>query len=364
MAMNDRHILGLDLIRFAAAAMVMAFHYDHAFPQNRLSFAWAGWVGVEVFFVISGFVIAYSAEGATASSFVKARVARLMPAAWISGTATATIVAFSGNTGGLFNQYIRTVSLWLTGPYVDAVYWTLPIEITFYVFVFCTLGRQSLLSLRNLIRILAIGSGLWWLGRLVVAADAASPIDAARFEMVPPILLSLVQFGCYFALGALFRETMRYGMTASRSPLMLVCLASGIAQIMFNAFAASSGAGAARPFQAQELVPVIVWITLVVTAGSSVILNRRIWAALARLSGAIRALGLATYPLYLLHARFGVRLGVIIHLDAFATAALMVVLSVLVATVFEPPIRRGLKFVSDSVPLRARVPQPATQEPV
>ena len=28
MGNNDRHILGLDLIRFAAAAMVMVFHYD------------------------------------------------------------------------------------------------------------------------------------------------------------------------------------------------------------------------------------------------------------------------------------------------------------------------------------------------
>jgi len=45
--------------------------------------AWLGWVGVEIFFVLSVFVIAYSAEGSSAFSFFRSRILRLMPAVWI-----------------------------------------------------------------------------------------------------------------------------------------------------------------------------------------------------------------------------------------------------------------------------------------
>jgi hypothetical protein len=70
---------GLDLIRFAAAAMVLVFHVcfwswanpgssSFALSGNVLqlpsvgSITWSGWIGVEIFFVISGFVIVQSAE--------------------------------------------------------------------------------------------------------------------------------------------------------------------------------------------------------------------------------------------------------------------------------------------------------------
>src|SRR5580700_2564962 len=46
-----RHILGLDLIRFSAAALVTMLHYGHRGRATDIPFAWTGWVGVEVFFV-------------------------------------------------------------------------------------------------------------------------------------------------------------------------------------------------------------------------------------------------------------------------------------------------------------------------
>jgi peptidoglycan/LPS O-acetylase OafA/YrhL len=78
-----KYIGGLDIVRFYAAALVLMFHFtfvswdspygpnfgiDYAPHYPELQFFKSGWVGVEIFFVISGFVIAQSANGKSLSS--------------------------------------------------------------------------------------------------------------------------------------------------------------------------------------------------------------------------------------------------------------------------------------------------------
>jgi hypothetical protein len=74
------YVWGLDLIRFAAAVMVIFFHLSWKSQNPDIAFA-AGWVGVEIFFVLSGFVIMGSASGANVATFARKRFARLYPAA-------------------------------------------------------------------------------------------------------------------------------------------------------------------------------------------------------------------------------------------------------------------------------------------
>src|ERR1700760_4093119 len=62
-------------------------HFESAAP-----FTWFGWVGVEIFFVISGFVIANSASNASAKEFLFGRVLRLYPAVWICSTLTFMVL--------------------------------------------------------------------------------------------------------------------------------------------------------------------------------------------------------------------------------------------------------------------------------
>ena len=44
------YVWGLDLIRFAAALMVVVFHFSWQHPDPQVFFN-PGWVGVEIFFV-------------------------------------------------------------------------------------------------------------------------------------------------------------------------------------------------------------------------------------------------------------------------------------------------------------------------
>ena len=69
-----QRLIGVDLVRILAALVVTIVHY---FPTGLPS----GWVGVQIFFVLSGYVIAASAQSGSAGDFVRSRFLRLFPGA-------------------------------------------------------------------------------------------------------------------------------------------------------------------------------------------------------------------------------------------------------------------------------------------
>src|ERR1700719_3167896 len=112
------HFPLLDPLRFAAALGVAVFHltfwswagsstgvapgFEHYVAadlqfQSAAPFTWFGWVGVEIFFVISGFVIANSASKSSAAEFLLGRALRLYPAVWVCATATLLVLVLFGS---------------------------------------------------------------------------------------------------------------------------------------------------------------------------------------------------------------------------------------------------------------------------
>ena len=87
---TQNRLANLDLLRLLAAVMVVFYHYTYsgyatgswnpvAYPELS-PITQHFWGGVSLFFIISGFVIAYSAQNRSAFDFLTSRIARLYPA--------------------------------------------------------------------------------------------------------------------------------------------------------------------------------------------------------------------------------------------------------------------------------------------
>lgn len=137
----------IDLLRFAAAGAVVLYHFG-AYPEGALGqapstaapelfhIAKYGAYGVDLFFVISGFVILMSGWGRTPAQFIASRIARLYPAYWVAVLLTSILVIGSGSTP--FDPQKILVNLTMLQSaynigHVDPVYWTLFVELHFYV---------------------------------------------------------------------------------------------------------------------------------------------------------------------------------------------------------------------------------------
>ena len=84
------------------------------------------------------------------SAFLRSRILRLYPSAWICATATLVTVFLLGRgNSDTISEYARAMTLWVQGPWIDGVYWTLGIEIIFYavIFVVLCLGRFGSISI-------------------------------------------------------------------------------------------------------------------------------------------------------------------------------------------------------------------------
>src|ERR1700712_2095652 len=102
---ETKRLPGLDGLRLFAAFAVIAYHGLFRGPHSEWAgslrfsgiedYAVYGRVGVELFFVISGYVIAWSAQGRDALGFARARLLRLWPAFVVCMTVSAIVQALA-----------------------------------------------------------------------------------------------------------------------------------------------------------------------------------------------------------------------------------------------------------------------------
>lgn len=147
----------LDVLRGLAAFSVMWFHFTNG-NQDFLKGGWLelsgkyGWLGVEVFFVISGFIIPYSLWRSEYSikhnwqTFLIKRIIRLHPAYLITIFITVTLWYVSSLVPGfkgqelnlsLFNLILHFSYLTeiFQQPWLSPIFWTLGIEFQYYLLI-------------------------------------------------------------------------------------------------------------------------------------------------------------------------------------------------------------------------------------
>ena len=292
---------GLDFVRFGAAALVALYHF--AFQERGQTFAVGGWVGVPIFFVISGFVIAFSADQKSAGQFVFSRFLRLYPAAWICATLTAAV------TTPPLPNYLGSLVLSPVGPWVSPVYWTLGVEMSFYALVALCVWRWGSASLVPLGIALGAYSAVAWLVKI------ALNLDAIETQLG---YLTLWNNGCLFALGIMLWA--RRWLIASAFAVVSLCAVA----------ATSKGLALGHMWEAP-----LIWLVALALIVASVVWRRE----LEPLAPLARTIGLMTYPLYLIHAEVG---GAVLDRTNSILAALAV--SILAAFIVLPLERmiRGL----------------------
>ena len=139
-----RRIHGLDALRGVAAVAVLLFHYTtryqvkygHVSPP--LFSVPLGYRGVDLFFILSGFVIFMTLDRTRrARDFVVSRFSRLFPVFWAAVLATYLVVTLAGSPGkpvsatDLLLNFTMVPEL-LHARLVDGAYWTLEVELLFY----------------------------------------------------------------------------------------------------------------------------------------------------------------------------------------------------------------------------------------
>lgn len=285
----------LDGLRLVAALAVLAFHYT-----ARETDAWAtpisrqapgvfdvskyGVFGVDLFFVISGFVILMTAWQRPINDFVASRVSRLYPAYWVCVVVTALVLFLDGARWFRASDVLINLTMLQEAfgvQHIDGVYWTLWVEMRFY----------ALMALFILVGITE---------RRLLAFAVSWPIVAAVAEKTH---LDFLAYVLVWQHAALFAGGMVIFLIGRNGHSLLRWLALGFTALM--AFATSTPEAAERILGTTGAgVPSVaavgaVFLCFAAVAVVTLTPLRRIQWRWLTLAGAL------TYPLYLVHEQIG-----------------------------------------------------------
>ncbi len=339
MVKGSGRLLNLDLLRLVSALMVLLFHYGFrmrisgegggiGFPELAPLAQW-GDAGLLVFFGISGYVIAMSAEGRPATLFAAGRIARLWPTFVVCATVTAVVLTWLPLPTGAPPTFLQwaahavIISRALGQPFLDGAYWTIAYEIIFYGWIF-----------------LMIATGLFkrhW--RIIVAAWlAVSVVNQTVIGSGAVEKLMITVYSGYFAFGlTLFKLRSSFSWTGAALLVAAGAWACATPFMTEREFISTYAMG-----RSQIGLALMGPAALLAVAAAALLPSLPIRPALAVTLGGL------TYPLYLLHQNIGY--AVFAHLGTpenrwFILGALIVTLllaSLAVAKCVEPPARRAI----------------------
>lgn len=361
------HVYPLDAVRFFAALSVMFFHLSFyswaskdsvvghmlnhatAFPTATPFTSW-GWVGVEIFFVISGFVIANSANNVTPIAFAKSRVLRLYPAVWICAFITLAAWLLIGGESRLHlgAELARSLTLWILGPWVDGVYWSLAVELVFYAIIF------GLLLFGRFDKIVWAAWALLGASAVYLTAFVFSPAlfhSSLGAQIVLHSDVLQLRYGAFFALGIwMWLFTMKATRPSDWIGIALA-VAVGVLEIVGRAHDVARDEVQAG-LAVSDIVPELVWLAAVALMFFVARTPERFAPKTKAGQDAFKYAGQMTYPLYLTHSVVGaflIRIMVGAGVNPWLALAIamitMLCVAYIVARYGEPALRKALRGV-------------------
>lgn len=327
-------ITSLDGLRGIAASLVVLYHYlyrwnDHLDIDFGYISAWAefGWLGVYIFFMISGFVIHNSLERMPSIFiFARNRWWRLFPAMFL-----ATLYILVGYTllpfwpageitfidviPGLFFTDPMAVSYLLGSPVesIDGVFWTIYIEVKFYVIIALL---YFLVKDHNAI-------GILFIYLLYLVVSLLESISDFMFTLRSILSWIGAPYFIWFYLGILFKKVLSQPDNSQVKILFIfICILSAahLSHLSIDLFLIS-------------LFIQFVFVSAFLFKPAIVILNNHVF----------QFIGFLSYPLYLIHQNVGIAL--VEYLRTLKTSPLLATsIAVFVSILCAWIITKGEKF--------------------
>lgn len=341
----QQRIVFLDGLRGIAILMVIFFHafarWEDLMPyQNQFNgfhlFKY-GKFGVQLFFIISGFVILMTLENCHSfSDFIYRRWLRLFPAMLICTIFIFFTAAYfpyrpSGqpNIGQLIPGLLfldpEIIKLMFNQEYmaIEGSFWSLFVEVKFYIIagvLFFYLGKKRMILSVALLFLMSTAHVK--LGQITVVPEYIDTIIKS---------LSIEHFG-WFAAGALFYE---YSISNKKAYLIIACLIALLAARNYNYGFLSDGMGF-------SVIIIMIFFLAVLNSQLTKFVEFKLFTFL----------GFISYPLYLLHENMMVSMIVScgefmpwmpqILLPLFPIL-FVVFLAYIIAKYLEPLLKKGLK---------------------
>ena len=290
----------IDFLRFIAISLVVIFHFTarkfELLPYGSLVDAppWnLGWVGVNLFFIISGYVVSHTIlKSSNARNFLIKRITRIYPALWL----ILPIVYFSQRyiPYSIFKERSSLANLlgsmtllpptilnfpnmtyfdWLTG-----VLWSLKVEMVFYLLCYILLSFFPYQKIVVLSVLLCILTSIF----LIITSSS----NADYVLLIVLVLKGLgFEYLPWFILGMLFyqQKVLKY----NRFPMII--LLSGLTVVL---------SGSQSSFSSGRVVElgIIVLFAVVIFRGQNTrFIRLRIF----------QELGFSSYEMYLIHWGLG-----------------------------------------------------------
>ncbi len=326
----------INTLRFIAALGVVIYHYTFSFYYRDVPYvdipllrqlSQYGYLGVDLFFIISGFVISLSAEGRGAYAFFKSRVGRLYPVFWVSAIITSLFLIFGGHliySEMSWTRFLASMTMMpelFNADALDGTYWTLFIEMKFYLVIFILLLFKKFKDIEPLAIILSV-----------------------LMLFVPIFDKEAIMWIPYFVAGIIFYKIYKKGLNNWR--IFALCNTFIVALIFTFRRIPYLSEGYGIPFSSTTIalyILVFYVIFLLISLNKFIIPNNKY----------INILGLLTFPVYLLHHQIGRILftyadikNIPLYLSFTFMLVFIVLLSFAVHKVFE---RRGRKLLDNTL---------------